>query len=81
MSLPSGFVENFFQRLQVEAFKDTTKLVQDLDAATQLMWTSALKFCLVHEVELCSIINAILRLDHDVMVAPTVVLVRTLNRL
>ena len=45
------------------------------------MWTSALKFCLVHEVELCSIINAILRLDYDVMVAPTAVLVRSLNRL
>jgi hypothetical protein len=76
--------EDFFRRLQREAFKKVDELLSEMDAASQRMWTSKLELLdcgRAHKKELSAIINAAIRSDVAVLVAPAAQLARNINEL
>ena len=79
--IPNDIAEDFFVRIQKQAFRDTDKLLHALDSATQLIWTSDLTLSRTHEVEFCSIINKSILSDNDELLTAVVPIVRSLNHL
>jgi hypothetical protein len=74
----------FFQRLQAEAFQHTDELLNEVAAAAQRMWTSALLLPLddaVNGREFCSILNTAIREDYHDTARDTAIVVRTINQL
>jgi hypothetical protein len=74
----------FFKELQAEAFLHTDELLNEVEAAAQRMWTSALRLPLgdeVHGREFCSILNAAIREDQSDTAHDTAIIVRTINQL
>jgi hypothetical protein len=74
----------FFQHLQAEAFRHTDELLNEVAAAAQRMWTSALLLPLgdaVNGREFCSILNEAIREDLSETAFDTAIVVRTINQL
>jgi hypothetical protein len=70
---------DFFLRLQQGAFANADDLLFNVPAACERLWTSKELLSPAHPVELCSILNAVLRDDRDDQVMHAAVLVRGIN--
>ena len=80
--VPPDEIQGFYSKIEMEAFRHGEKLAHEIDAATQLMWTSTKTMVVAgREVELCSIINAATRSEDRGLVAPVAVVARAINRL
>lgn len=83
-NLDPRHADDLFMRLQAEAFKYKDDLLSDVDAVAQRLWTSALTLrnCgRPYAVELCTMLNTLLRLDHPEHTRCAAQLARNINEL
>jgi hypothetical protein len=80
-NIPNQFGDDFGRRLERGAFLNAHELLDDVPAACERLWTSVETMCPGHPLELCSILNAVIREDIDEQVAHAAVLVRGINQL
>jgi serine/threonine protein kinase len=83
-ALPKQKGAEFFQALQAEAFRHPGELLAEVPFAAQRMWTSALKLDGVpdsHKVELCSMLNAVIRADTSALMPHAAVVAHGINAL
>ena len=72
------------QELEKEMFAHQDEALNEIDSASQRLWTSAKKMrcnATADQREFCSILNTVIRLDNQDALAGAVVLVRSINQL
>ena len=72
-------VHAFMKRIQDDAFKHDKTLQNDVAAAAEFLWTSAKVHMLFRCMELCSIINAVIRDDIAKEIQVAVTICRSIN--
>lgn len=80
-NIPAAATLDFFRRLERGAFANVDEMLKDVPSACERLWTSKETMCPAHDLELCSVLNAVLRDDNDDEVTHAAVLVRGINRL
>ena len=72
-------VQKSMQTIQTEAFKNDQALQNDVDGVAEYLWTSAKKFDVVNRMELCSVINAVIRDDIVAEIKVVSVIIRNIT--
>ena len=72
-------VQSFMDKLQGEAFKNSEELLKDVDAVAQYLWTSGKRHHVVHGMELCSVLNAVIRDDVEAEIKAAITIFRSIN--
>merc|ERR1719174_1475073 len=72
-------VHAFMTKIQRDAFQDDEALQADVDAAAEYLWTSTQRHRIVKSMELCSVINAVIRDDFPDEIAAGVMIFRSIN--
>jgi len=65
--------------IQDEAFKHDEAMKNDVDAMAEYLWTSPKKHRIVNGMELCSVINAVIRDDVTEEIEAAIIIFRSLN--
>jgi len=73
-------VHAFMKKIQGDAFKDNEALQNDVDAVAEYLWTSTPKHRIVKNMELCSVMNAVIRDDFPNEIAAAVMIFRSINQ-
>ena len=71
-------VDQFMKQIQDEAFKDDQTLQNDVDGAAEYLWTSAKRHDIVNRMELCSVLNAVIRDDLKEEIEAAAVVIRSI---
>lgn len=72
-------VQEFMERIQSEAFKHNKELQNDVAAVAEFLWTSAKVHIVVDCMELCTVLNAVIRDDVEEEIQAAVTIFRSLN--
>ena len=72
-------VHAYIKKLQEDAFRNHQVLQEDVGAAAEYLWTSAKKHAVVNNMELCSILNAVIRADIAEEIQAATPIFRSLN--
>merc|ERR1719480_353818 len=73
-------VHAFMTRIQRDAFQDNEALQNDVDAAAEYLWTSTRKHHILKRMELCSVMNAVIRDDFADEIAAAAMVFRSINQ-
>ena len=73
-------VDTLMKKIQGEAFEHEKALQDDVDAVAEYLWTSAQKHRIVNRMELCSVMNAVIRDDFADEIAAAVMIFRSINQ-
>jgi len=71
-------LDDFMGQLQDDAFTHN-KTRQTVDAVAEYLWTSCKRHPIVHDMELCSVLNAVIRDDIETEIKTAAVIVRCIN--
>jgi hypothetical protein len=69
----------FMKKIQTDAFENEKALQNDVDAVAEYLWTSTQKHRIVNRMELCSVMNAVIRDDFTDEIAASVMIFRSIN--
>ena len=69
----------FMKKLQDDAFKDDEAMKNDVDAMAEYLWTSCEKHSIVKDMELCSVLNAVIRDDVAEEIEAATIIFRSIN--
>ena len=72
-------VMDFILKLQEDAFKHDEAMQNDVDAMAEYLWTSSKKHGILNGMELCSVLNAVIRDDVAEEMEAAAVIFRCLN--
>merc|ERR1719174_138364 len=72
-------VMDFMLEIQKDAFKHDEAMQNDTDAMAEYLWTSSKKHSIVKDMELCSVINAVIRDDVAEEIQAATIIFRSLN--
>ena len=72
-------VMDFMMKLQGDAFKHDEAMQNDVDAMAEYLWTSSKKHSIVKDMELCSVINAVIRDDVAEEIEAATIIFRSIN--
>ena len=72
-------VYTLMRRVQTDAFENRKDLQDDVDVAAEYLWTSTQKHRIVNRMELCSVINAVIRDDFADEIAASIMIFRSIN--
>ena len=72
-------VQDFMARIQNDSFTDTDALQDDVDSVAEYLWTSGKKHAIVKRMELCSVLNAVIRDDVEAEIKIGVVIFHCIN--
>ena len=67
----------FMEKCQGDAYKHDEALQNDVDALAEYLWTSANKHPISNRMELCSVIDAVIRDDMTDEIAAAVIYIMT----
>jgi len=71
-------LNDFMSLLQNDAFKNN-KTLQTVDAVAEYLWTSCKRHAIVQDMELCSVLNAVIRDDIEEEIKAAAVIFRSIN--
>ena len=72
-------VNEFMEKMQHDAFSDNDALENNVNAVGEYLWTSAKKHKILNYMELCSILNAVIRDDIEEEIQAAVIVFRCIN--
>ena len=72
-------VNEFMGKMQKDAFSDNDALENNVNAVGEYLWTSAKKHQILNYMELCSILNAVIRDDIEEEIQAAVIIFRSIN--
>ena len=72
-------VREFMEKIQGDAFKNNMALKSDVGAVSEYLWTSAKAHGVVNGMELCSVLNAVIRDDVAEEIKEAVTIFRSIN--
>ena len=72
-------VREFMEKIQGDAFKNNMALKNDVGAVSEYLWTSAKAHGVVNGMELCSVLNAVIRDDVAEEIEAAVMIFRSIN--
>ena len=72
-------LNDFMTHIQEEAFRHDRALKNDVAVVAEYLWTSSEKHAVVKDMELCSVLNAVIRDDIEEEVEAAVPIVRSIN--
>merc|ERR1719201_1778534 len=72
-------VHEFMGKIQGDAFENNQALQNDVDAVAEYLWTSAKKHKVVNNMELCSVLNAVIRDDVAEEIQAAATIFRSIN--
>ena len=72
-------VNQFMAKIQADAFEDGTALREDVGAVAEYLWTSAKTHAVVNYMQLCSVLNAVIRDDVSEEVGAAAIFFRGIN--
>ena len=72
-------VMDFMMKLQDDAFKHDEAMKNDVDAMAEYLWTSSKKHSIVKDMELCSVLNAVIRDDVAEEIEAATIIFRSIN--
>ena len=73
-------VDECMKKIQEDAFSNNNEMIKNnVDAVAEYLWSSAKKFPIVNYVQLCSVINAVIREDRPDELRPAVMIIRNIT--
>ena len=72
-------VDEFMQKIQDAAFRTNTAMQQNVNAVAEYLWTSGKKDTVVDEMELCNVLNAVIRDDIEEEIQDAIIIFRSIN--
>ena len=72
-------VTELMEKIQDDAFKNNAALRDDADALAEFLWTSGKKHKVVNRMQLCSVLNAVIRDDVEEEIEAAALIFRSIN--
>ena len=72
-------VDELMKVIQEDAFKDGAALKNDVAVVAEYLWTSAKTHAVIKDMELCSVLNAVIRDDIAAEIEAAAIIFRTIN--